>query len=83
MLGAVLGGLWPFALFTLVSTGSFLWRAIALGVGQLFLSMMYGPQAAFLSELFSTDVRYSGTSLSYGPFWYFESPNVHIRISRN
>ena len=65
MAGAVLGGLWPFALFTLVGTGSFLWIAIALGVGQLFLSMMYGPQAAFLSELFSTEVRYSGTSLSY------------------
>jgi hypothetical protein len=26
---------------------------------------MYGPQAAFLSELFSTRVRYSGASLGY------------------
>ena len=27
--------------------------------------MMYGPQAAFFTELFSTDVRYSGASLGY------------------
>ena len=26
---------------------------------------MYGPQAAFLAELFSTRVRYSGASLGY------------------
>ena len=26
---------------------------------------MYGPQAAFLAELFSTQVRYSGASLGY------------------
>ena len=27
--------------------------------------MMYGPQAAFFTELFSTEVRYSGASLGY------------------
>jgi hypothetical protein len=26
---------------------------------------MYGPQAAFLTEMFSTHVRYSGVSLGY------------------
>ena len=26
---------------------------------------MYGPQAAFFTELFSTEVRYSGASLGY------------------
>ena len=26
---------------------------------------MYGPQAALLAELFSTEVRYSGASLGY------------------
>ena len=29
------------------------------------LGMMYGPQAAFFTELFSTEVRYSGASLGY------------------
>jgi MFS transporter, MHS family, shikimate and dehydroshikimate transport protein len=27
--------------------------------------MMYGPQAALLSEMFSTELRYSGASLGY------------------
>jgi MFS family permease len=31
----------------------------------MFLGMMYGPQAAFFTELFSTEVRYSGASLGY------------------
>ena len=27
--------------------------------------MMYGPQAAFFTELFTTEVRYSGATLGY------------------
>jgi len=65
MLGAVLLGGWSFALFPLIDTGSFLWITVAVAVGQALLSMMYGPQAAFLAELFSTHVRYSGASLGY------------------
>jgi MFS family permease len=38
---------------------------IAMSIGQIFVSMMYGPQAAFLAEMFSTRVRYSGASLGY------------------
>ena len=33
--------------------------------GLLCHAAMYGPQAAFISELFSTRVRYSGASLGY------------------
>jgi hypothetical protein len=29
------------------------------------MAMQYGPQAAFYTELFSTQVRYSGASLGY------------------
>lgn len=65
MLGAVLSGVWAFAIFPLIDTGEFLWIVIAISGGQLFLSMMYGPQAALLAELFSTHVRYSGASLGY------------------
>jgi len=65
MLGAVLTGLWAFAIFPLIDTGSFLLICIALCGGQLFVGFMYGPQAAFLAELFSTNVRYSGASLGY------------------
>ena len=65
MLGAVLVGLWGFALFPLIETGEFLWILVAITGGQIFVGMMYGPQAAFLAELFSTQVRYSGASLGY------------------
>ncbi len=65
MLGAVLGGIWAFALFPLIDTGEFLWIVVGICGGQVFLSMMYGPQAAFLAELFATHVRYSGASLGY------------------
>jgi metabolite-proton symporter len=65
MLGAVLLGAWSFAIFPLIDTGSFLLICLALCGGQLFVGMMYGPQAAFLAELFSTHVRYSGASLGY------------------
>ncbi|OYW31424.1 MAG: MFS transporter, partial [Chthoniobacter sp. 12-60-6] len=40
-----------------------LWIAVTLGL--IIHSAMYGPQAAFFSELFGTRVRYSGASLGY------------------
>jgi MFS family permease len=63
--GAFLMGLWAFALFPLIDTGSLAWTAFALSVGQLFGAAMYGPQAALFAELFDTNVRYSGASLGY------------------
>ncbi len=65
MAGAILGGIWAFALFPLIDTGSFLWITVAISVAQIFMGLMYGPQAALLAELFSTHVRYSGASLGY------------------
>jgi hydroxyacid-oxoacid transhydrogenase len=41
-----------------------IWLAIVLGVN-LGHDLMYGPQAAYFSELFGTRVRYSGASLGY------------------
>jgi MFS family permease len=41
-----------------------IWIAIVLGVN-LGHDSMYGPQAAYFSELFGTRVRYSGASLGY------------------
>ncbi len=63
--GAVLVGIWGFFLFPLIETGSFVWIVVAISVGQIFFGMMYGPQAAFFAEMFSTRVRYSGASLGY------------------
>jgi MFS family permease len=63
--GAVLVGIWGFVLFPMIDTGSFMMIVIAITIGQIFFSMMYGPQAAFLTEMFSTRVRYSGASLGF------------------
>ena len=65
MLGAILTGVWAFALFPLIDTGNFWLIVLGLSGGLMFLGMMYGPQAAFFTELFSTEVRYSGASLGY------------------
>jgi MFS family permease len=63
--GAILTGVWGFALFPLIDTGNPLMITLAVTVGMIFLGMQYGPQAAYFTELFSTEVRYSGASLGY------------------
>jgi len=63
--GAILTGLWGFALFPLIDTGQPILICFAVTMGLVFLGMQYGPQAAFFTELFSTEVRYSGASLGY------------------
>ena len=65
MAGAILTGLWSFAIFPLVDTGNFWLIVLAITMGLIFVGMMYGPQAAFFTELFSTEVRYSGATLGY------------------
>jgi MFS family permease len=64
LFGAVMTALWAYPLFWLLDTASppLVW--LALIVAFVFShAAMYGPQAAFLSELFGTRVRYSGASL--------------------
>jgi MFS family permease len=56
------GGEWGGAV--LMSVEHAIWLAIVLGVN-VGHDLMYGPQAAFFSELFGTRVRYSGASLGY------------------
>jgi metabolite-proton symporter len=65
LLGAAGVGLWAFAFIALVDTRSFPLIVVAVVGGLLFHGAMYGPQAAFLSELFGTKVRYSGVSVGY------------------
>jgi MHS family shikimate/dehydroshikimate transporter-like MFS transporter len=64
LFGAAMTALWAYPLFRLLDTGSppLVW--LALIVAFVFShAAMYGPQAAFLSELYGTRVRYSGASL--------------------
>ena len=64
--GALFTLFFAFPFFWLLDTRSpvLIWLAIVLGVN-LGHDAMYGPQAAFFSELFGTRVRYTGASLSY------------------
>ncbi|HEY8615592.1 MFS transporter [Phenylobacterium sp.] len=64
-LGAAGTAVWAFAFFRLLDTGATPAIVTAVVVGLVFHAAMYGPQAAFLSELFPTRIRYSAVSLAY------------------
>jgi MFS family permease len=64
-IGALGTGLWAFAFFHLLDTGVTSSVVIAIVVGLALHAAMYGPQAAFLAEMFPTAIRYSGVSLAY------------------
>ncbi|PRX96645.1 MFS transporter [Allonocardiopsis opalescens] len=57
--------LWSFAFFPLLDLGTPLMVVAAATGGLVLHGAMYGPQAAFFSELFGTRVRYSGASVGY------------------
>jgi metabolite-proton symporter len=61
--GALSLGLFAFPFFWLVDSGVPVLIWLALAVALTTVAAMYGPQAAFFSELFGTNVRYSGASL--------------------
>jgi metabolite-proton symporter len=66
MIGASIATvIWAFAFFALLNTGQ-MWGIIAAAVGGLLIFAAYSSViGAFFSELFPTDVRYSGTSVAY------------------
>jgi len=57
--------LFAFPFFWLIGTREPALVILAVVIGLIGHSAMYGPQAAFFSELFGTRVRYSGASLGY------------------
>ncbi|WP_406514329.1 MHS family MFS transporter [Streptomyces sp. NBC_00161] len=63
LIGSVGMALWAFGFFALVDSKSFAVITVAVTAGLLLHGAMYGPQAAFISEMFDTDVRYSGASM--------------------
>lgn len=63
--GAVASGIWVFAFFPLLDS-----KATLVIVGTTIVALaahaaMFGPQASFIAELFSTELRYSGASIGY------------------
>ncbi|MEV0586445.1 MFS transporter [Nonomuraea sp. NPDC050310] len=63
--GVVAAAAWVFAFFPLLATRSFPLMALATVVALATHAAMYGPQASFIAELFSTRLRYSGASMGY------------------
>jgi MFS family permease len=63
--GAVFVVLFAFPFFWLIDLKNSLALVLAVTIGLIGHSAMYGPQAAFFSELFGTRVRYSGASFGY------------------
>ena len=64
-LGAFGLAIWGFVLFGLLGSGNNGSIVLALVVGLVLHGAMYGPQAAFITELFPTRIRYSGVSIAY------------------
>ncbi len=54
---------WPF--YVLVDTRSHVHLTMAMVIAQLIQSMMFAPLGALLSEMFGTEVRYTGASMGY------------------
>jgi metabolite-proton symporter len=54
-----------FAFFPMLASGDPVLIVLALVAGLTLHGAMYGPQAAFITELFPTRIRYSGVSIAY------------------
>ena len=63
--GAILACAWAFVFFWLMDSDQPLQIAAAVVGGMIIHAMMYGPQAAFVTEQFPARVRYAGSSLAY------------------
>jgi metabolite-proton symporter len=61
-IGAVSAAIWSFAFFPLLATRSVVVIILTTVVALVTHAIMYGPQAAFVAELFSTKLRFSGAA---------------------
>jgi MFS family permease len=63
--GAIAAAIWVFAFFALLDTGQLGLIILAAIIALILHASLYGPQAAFIAELFPTKVRYTGASMGY------------------
>ncbi|MEC3958461.1 MFS transporter [Nocardia sp. CDC153] len=63
--GAGFGVVFSLVMFPLLDTKNLVLVTAALSGALLCMGMVYGPLGAFLPELFSTDVRYTGAGIAY------------------
>ena len=66
MFGAIMGIVLSFPIFWMIAQGSTFLLFLGMIIGMpIVQSAIYGPSAAFISEMFSTEHRYTGASLGY------------------
>ncbi|MER6872356.1 MFS transporter, partial [Amycolatopsis sp. NPDC000673] len=65
LIGAVGTIIYAIPLYAMVTSGSVLWLTVGLMGAQVLQNLMYAPLAPMLSEMFGTEVRYTGVSLGY------------------
>ncbi|MFC4377686.1 MFS transporter [Nocardia halotolerans] len=65
MIGAVGAILYAFPLYSLINSHSWWIMTGALMFAQLLQNLMYAPLTPMLSEMFPTQVRYTGVSIAY------------------
>jgi metabolite-proton symporter len=65
LVGAIVTGIFGFAYFGMLSSGSAAWIFVAVILSLVPHDMMYGPQAALIAESFTPRLRYSGSSMGY------------------
>ena len=63
--GIVLTGLFAFPYYAMLNSKQSGLILLAIGASLVIHDIMYGPQAALISETFGTGVRYSGAGLGY------------------
>jgi len=63
--GAFGAAIFIFLFFPLLASGSNAQIILAVVIGLVLHGAMYAPQAAFITELFPTRIRYSGVSIAY------------------
>jgi metabolite-proton symporter len=58
-------GIFSFIFFPMLASGNDALIILAIVIGLVLHASMYAPQAAFITELFPTRIRYSGVSIAY------------------
>lgn len=63
--GTIAAAVWPFVFFPMIGGGSFGLLVVGMVVALVIHALLYGPQAALITEQFSPRLRYTGSSLAY------------------
>lgn len=65
LVGSIGAAIFAFPFFQMLDTKDPFMIGLAICIAMTFWALMYGPLAAYVTELFPTNVRYSGISLGF------------------